>query len=208
LIADDNWVNRQLLIKLLDPLGFELRDVENGQGAVELAQTFEPHLIWMDIRMPVMDGNQATQQIKAGLNGSSIVIIALTASAFDEERADIAAMGYDDFLRKPFRPSEIYGLISKHLGVRYEYAPTASNDTEPVDKNNDDHQDLKSELNALSSDLVSRLTEGIELGDNQMLEDVIVEIQQHNPQLALVLTRLVEQFEYDALLTLVREVVD
>jgi PleD family two-component response regulator len=71
LIVDDKWSNRQLLIKLLNPLGFELKEASKGQEAIEVWESFEPHLIWMDMRMPIMDGYEATKQIKATTQRSS-----------------------------------------------------------------------------------------------------------------------------------------
>jgi CheY-like chemotaxis protein len=93
LVVEDKWENRQLLVKILASLGFEVREAENGQEGVALWEAWEPHLIWMDMRMPVMDGYEATKQIKAHLKGQATAIVALTASAFDEERASQTSMG-------------------------------------------------------------------------------------------------------------------
>jgi CheY-like chemotaxis protein len=107
LIADDKWSNCQLLIKLLNPLGFELREASNGKEAVEIWDEWEPHLIWMDMRMPVMDGYEATKQIKATIKGQATTVIALTATSLEEERAIVLSAGCDDFIRKPFREADI-----------------------------------------------------------------------------------------------------
>ncbi|HAO21516.1 MAG TPA: hybrid sensor histidine kinase/response regulator, partial [Desulfobacteraceae bacterium] len=87
LIVDDSAVNRQLLVKLLSPFGFEISEAENGKEAVEIWEQREPHLIWMDMRMPVMDGYEATRKIKETVKGQTTVVIALTASAFEEEKS-------------------------------------------------------------------------------------------------------------------------
>jgi len=121
LIVDDKPINRQLLIKLLNPLGFELREASNGKETIEVWNSWEPHLIWMDMRMPVMDGYEATKQIKATTKGQATAIIALTASALEEERAVVLSAGCDDFLRKPFREADIFAIMNKHIGVRYIY---------------------------------------------------------------------------------------
>ena len=84
-------------------------------------ERWEPHLIWMDMRMPVMDGYEATRRIKATTRGQATVIIALTATAFEEDREQILLEGCDDFVRKPFRKDEIYDMLAKHLGVRFLY---------------------------------------------------------------------------------------
>jgi signal transduction histidine kinase len=108
LIVEDKALNRQLMLKLLAPFGFELREAVNGQEAVEIWRTWHPHLIWMDMRMPVMDGHEATKRIKrmsqsnhAPVPNVDTVIIALTASAFEEDRRMILDEGCDDFVRSP-----------------------------------------------------------------------------------------------------------
>ncbi|NJM27292.1 MAG: response regulator, partial [Pseudanabaena sp. RU_4_16] len=102
LIVDDKYENRQLLVKLLTPIGFEVKEAEHGQAAITMWENWSPHLIWMDMRMPVMDGYEAARQIKAQPKGQATVIIALTASAFEEERAVVLSTGCNDFLPKPF----------------------------------------------------------------------------------------------------------
>jgi len=121
LIVDDKSINRQLLVKLLNPLGFELNEASNGKEAVEMCEQWQPHLIWMDMRMPVMNGFEATQKIKATTAGQATAIIALTASVLEEERAVVVSAGCDDFLRKPFREDDIFKMMEQHLGVRYVY---------------------------------------------------------------------------------------
>lgn len=123
LVVEDCFDNRQLLVKLLESIGFEVQQATNGQEAIALWKSFAPHLIWMDLRMPVMDGYEATKQIKSQLRSQTTVIIALTASAFEEERTTALSVGCDDFIRKPFREEEIFEKMSQYLGVRYRYEP-------------------------------------------------------------------------------------
>lgn len=103
LIVDDIAINRQLLIKILDPLGFELKEATNGQEAIEIWEVWEPDLIWMDIQMSLMDGYEAAKKIKATAKGKKTAIVAITASVLEEEKAVILAAGCDDFVSKPFR---------------------------------------------------------------------------------------------------------
>jgi CheY-like chemotaxis protein len=98
-----------------------VREAENGQQAVALWDSWQPHLILMDMRMPVMDGYEATKRIKFHLKGQATVIIALTASAFEEDRTMILSAGCDDFVRKPFQEEVLLEKIATHLGVRYVY---------------------------------------------------------------------------------------
>jgi PAS domain S-box-containing protein len=102
LVVDDKWSNRQLLLRLLNPIGFEIQEASNGKEAIEMWESFEPHLIWMDMRMPVMDGYEATRYIKSQLKGQATAILALTASTLEEERAIILSTGCDDFCEKAF----------------------------------------------------------------------------------------------------------
>jgi signal transduction histidine kinase len=123
LAVDDNQENRLLLVKMLQPIGFELREAENGLQAVELCESWQPDLIWLDTRMPVMDGFEAVRQIRAKEKPTErqTVIIALTASTFEERKGEIIAAGCDDFVRKPFQEQILFDKMACYLGVRYIY---------------------------------------------------------------------------------------
>ncbi|MEG5175900.1 response regulator [Microcoleus sp. B3-D7] len=123
LAVDDNQENRLLLVKMLQPIGFEVREAENGYQAVELWETWQPHLIWLDTRMPVMDGFEAVRKIRAKEkeNQWRTIIIALTASTFEEKKGEIIAAGCDDFVRKPFQEQILFDKMACYLGVRYLY---------------------------------------------------------------------------------------
>ena len=121
LAVDDRLESRILLVKLLSSMGFNVRQASNGKEALEIWKSWQPHLIWMDMRMPIMDGYTATQHIKANPKGQETVIIALTASAFEEERNLVLGAGCDDFMRKPFREEVLWEKIAQHLGVNYVY---------------------------------------------------------------------------------------
>ncbi|HEY9728774.1 MAG TPA: response regulator [Chroococcales cyanobacterium] len=161
LVVEDVRVNRRLLVKLLGAVGFEVQEAENGQQGIDAWERWQPHLIFMDMQMPVMDGYEATKEIKKAqarkllakrgetqdeksldsgfklqnrehqtddplhplslTNPTSTVIIALTASAFEEQRLAILEAGCDDFLRKPFREEQLFEKIAHYVGVRYIY---------------------------------------------------------------------------------------
>jgi CheY-like chemotaxis protein len=111
---------------MLEPLGFELREAVNGEEAVALCEQWHPHLILMDIRMPVMDGQEATRRIKAGDAGAQTRIVAITAHALEEERKEILAAGCDDFIRKPYAEAELMDALARHLGVHFIYEEEAT----------------------------------------------------------------------------------
>jgi len=123
LAVDDNQENRLLLVKMLQPIGFELREAENGLQAVELWESWQPDLIWLDTRMPVMDGFEAVRQIRVQEKPTErqTVIIALTASTFEEKKGEIITAGCDDFVRKPFQEQILFDKMACYLGVRYIY---------------------------------------------------------------------------------------
>lgn len=125
LVVDDRWENRQILVQLLTPIGFEVKEAKNGQVAIKIWEQWQPHLIWMDMRMPIMNGYEATTQIRTRSSGASTRIIALTASTLEEERAIVLAAGCDDFVRKPFLEDIIFEKMSEHLGVQYIYEAIA-----------------------------------------------------------------------------------
>ncbi len=185
LIVDDKWTNRQILTKLLKPLGFEVREAANGLEAIEILKEFEPQLIWMDMRMPVMDGYEATQKIKA--TGQATTIIALTASSLP------IAAGCDDFLRKPFRESDIFELMKKHIGVRYVYeeeietiAPTEVLTPET--------------LTVLPSEWLRALREAAERADGDNIYELLEQIKPDHAALAESIAALVDDFEFDKLI--------
>jgi len=102
---------------LLAQVGFETKEVENGEQAVAVFQQWHPHFIWMDINMPLMDGYESTRRIRALSGGDNVKIVALTASAFREQYEQILAAGCDDMVLKPYRAQEIYDTLAKQLDL-------------------------------------------------------------------------------------------
>jgi signal transduction histidine kinase/ligand-binding sensor domain-containing protein/CheY-like chemotaxis protein len=199
LIVDDDPTNRQLLIKLLAPLDFELREAENGQQAIEIWEKFEPHLIWMDMRMPVLNGYEATRQIKAMTKSQATTIIALTASSFEEERATIMKAGCDDFLRKPFREADIFSLMEKHLGIRFIYAEPSTGPLQPQEALS------PADLALLPPALLSKFYRAVKTLDLALIEAQIEKIGQHQPHFVAPLTQFIRNFRFAELLALIEE---
>ncbi|MGF1494536.1 MAG: response regulator [Microcoleaceae cyanobacterium] len=199
LIVDDKPINRQLLIKLLNPLGFELQEAENGQVAVERWEQWKPHLIWMDMRMPIMDGYAATQQIKSTIKGQAVAIIALTASVLEEERAVILSTGCDDFVRKPFKHSEIFVMLERHLGIEFIYEEFAAQTPDPNRSRTLTTQDIQS----LPTPLVNQLGQGLKQGDLETIASTIAQIHNRNPDLANTIKFYTDQFDFDRILDVI-----
>ena len=126
LIAEGQPTNRLLLKKILSKAGFEIAEAVNGQEAIEKWENWKPHLIFMDEDMPVLKGSEATRQIKSRSAGEDDpVIVSLTAYALSQAKDQALAAGCTDFVAKPFRSHELFGVISKHLGVNYVFSDAA-----------------------------------------------------------------------------------
>jgi len=152
-----------------------------------------------------MDGYEATQRIKATTKGQATAIVALTASSFEEEQAVVLSTGCDDFMRKPFREADLFEMMSKHMGVRYVYEELEVERPEVGISPKANLEDLKSKIGALPAELLTQLTEGAELGDMAMIDEVIAEIYHHHPPLAEGLSRLANNFEYNKMLNVIQE---
>jgi CheY-like chemotaxis protein len=212
LIVEDRVTNRRLLVKLLadlgePPDGFEIREASNGQEAIGIWAAWQPHLIWMDMRMPVMDGCEATRRIKTRPGGKETTIIALTATAFEEDRDRILLEGCDDFLRKPFRKEEIFDMLSKYLGVRfvYEEEPAQPAAPEPEQVRREPEAVKAADVAALPVVWTSELREATIRADLDRIQRLVEEIRSQNPSLADRLLGLADNFEYQQILDLLEE---
>jgi signal transduction histidine kinase/ligand-binding sensor domain-containing protein/ActR/RegA family two-component response regulator len=196
LIAEDQPENRLLLRKLLDPLGFDLREAVNGLEAVLIFKEWHPHLIWMDIRMPVMDGLEATRQIKATDAGALTRIIALTAHALEEERREILGAGCDDVIRKPYEYIQIFDALTKHLGVGFVY----EEETKPVSGGSVD----TAALAGLPDELLNGLEQALVRIDIGAVSRAIEAIRARNPSLADALAVVAGDLQFNRILRLIR----
>ncbi len=197
LIAEDQPENRLLLRRLLDPLGFELREVANGQEAVALFEQWPPDLIWMDIRMPVMDGMEAVRRIRATPAGAAVKIIALTAHALEEERGPILAVGCDDLVRKPFREQELFDALARHLHLRFIYEETPGAEATPEAPG----LTLRPEqLDALPAELRQDLRQAVIELDTARTQALIEQIVERDAALGRVLNTLATRLDYPSLL--------
>ena len=198
IIADDNPENRQLLVNMLTPFNFDLREAANGQEALDLWQAWQPHLVWMDLRMPVLDGYKAAQQIKAAPHGRETVVIVLSASILDEDRIKVIAAGCDGFLRKPFREHEIIELLAAHLGLRFVYAEDAPS-LPPSSEN------AAAEMARVPAALLQQLADAAQLSDFSVITDVIELLRSEFPAAADALAAYADNFDYIGLLASIRQ---
>jgi PAS domain S-box-containing protein len=205
LIVDDKWDNRQLLIKLLEPFGFDLREAGNGQEAIDIWKTCEPHLIWMDMRMPVMDGYEATKRIRAQASRiPRTVIIAVTANVLEEGRTAVMSTGCDDIVIKPFREADIIEMLQKHLNVKFLYAA----DEIPTEKFNLKSVELRistADFDTLPKEMVMKFKESVAALEMDTALTVIEEMREINLPLADALQRIAEEYRFDKLQKLLEQ---
>jgi CheY-like chemotaxis protein len=193
LIVEDQPENQLLLSKLMESVGFSCKVAGNGAQGIELFQTWQPHFIWMDRQMPVMDGLEATKKIRELPGGREVVIVAVTASAFLEQRSELLEAGMNDFVRKPYRFNEIYDCLAKHLGVRYVYegVPEQNRQFAPLTP------DMLADLPASAREELKNALESLE---PERIEQAIVLATAQDPELRKTLAYLADNFDYPAIL--------
>jgi PAS domain S-box-containing protein len=211
LVIDNAKANQELLRRLLQPLGLEVETASDGQKGLEIWKAWQPHLIFLDIGLPGMDGHEITKFIRAYATTESIsdsmphcsrpVIVALTASAFEEERQTILAEGCDDFVRKPFREATIFEVLNRHLDIRFIYAeePYAA---APL-KKKVPFKVLKAQMQNLPAAWRMEMQQAILVGDVEKLNILIAQVHDHTPALAMYLAQCVYNFEYNKIQKLI-----
>jgi PAS domain S-box-containing protein len=212
LVVEDNPDNRLFLMRLLCSVGFEVQTAVDGQEAITCWQTWKPHLVWMDMRMPVMDGYRATQQIRrleqqTAQNSRDLQqptkILALTASAFEDEQAAILAAGCDDLLFKPVTEAALFEKILQHLSVRYIYQNSPYQDSTTSQTITDLTSDAwltQQELQRMPSEWVSQLQYAARLADEDLILKVIHQLPSSEAKLADTLKNWVSLFQFEKLI--------
>lgn len=202
LIAEDKEESRRLLEKLLKTVGFKVKAAVNGKEAIELFQQWQPHFIWMDIRMPVIDGMEAARRIKETEAGKSTIIAALTAHAMEEEREDILKAGCDAFVRKPFLEHEIFSVMADQLDLKYIYEAVQ------VEKDSGDGAGI-----ALTPEWLSRLPEELKNSlyqavlrlDTVLIQTLIDQIAEQDATLGSALDSFMKTLNFGQLLRLLED---
>jgi PAS domain S-box-containing protein len=198
LVVEDIEESRTLLVDILERVGFAVRDARNGMEAVKTFEEWQPQFIWMDVRMPVMNGLEAARRIRLIEAGKSTVIVALTAHALEEEREPILTAGCDDLVRKPFREDEIYDVIGKNLGLTYIYEEKKE-EAAPA-KAGFEVRALN--LNVVPTHLREELRNAVLRLDTIQILTVVGKIEKHDVSIGAALRAIAESMDYGRLLTL------
>ncbi len=200
LIVEDTYESRALLRTMLELTGMEVREAENGLEGLRLFREWAPGLVLMDMRMPVMDGYEAIRRIKATDQGKKTPIIAITASAFEEDRQKVLATGADDFMRKPVIAEELFDKIRNQLGLVYLYS-----EEEPPAPEALDRTEARKRSGRLSEDLADKLSRALSVLDLHTFKQLLPEVATHSPELANELRRLADRYEISALADILEE---
>lgn len=197
LIVEDKAANRRVLLDLLAPYGFSVREAENGEEGVAVWESWKPHLILMDMRMPVKDGYEATREIRRREVPRSTAIVALTASAFDEQRAEIFECGCDALVLKPFRHRELFDILEQFVGVRLARGAGPPRLGARVEGrlNGSDHW-----IRELSTALRNRIHDAASRADEETLRGVLQEFHEVFP-LAEALRHAIEEYRFDEIVS-------
>ena len=201
LVVEDSPENAMMLEQMLRAAGFQVRVAANGTLAVEQFQPWQPHFIWMDLRMPELSGTEATRRIRALEGGKEVKIAAMTASAFLSDRDEVMAAGMDDFIRKPYRPKEVFQCMARHLGVRYgdREEPRAAAQAE------EDGLLRPEALAALPAALLRELEAAVVTLNRDRIAGAIERVRERDRALASTLTVLWHRFAYTVIYNAVKK---
>jgi PAS domain S-box-containing protein len=194
LIAEDQYDNRLLLERLMHDIGLETKTADDGEQCVRIFRDWQPDLILMDSRMPVLDGIEASRRIRGLPGGEKVKIIAITASIFGEQQPELMAAGMDDVLHKPYRAGEIYGCLARELGIEFTYTSVAGTKETGL-------EELTAEkLAVLPEGLRAEFKQVLESLDDQRIAEIIQQAGVIDADLSKILLRLADRFDYPQIL--------
>ncbi len=201
LVAEDHLENRNLLVKLLSSIGLEVREAADGLEAIQIVEQWKPQFIWMDIRMPNLDGLEATRTIKADESGKHIPIVALSAHVLANEKEEIFKAGCDDFLGKPYRKNEIFDLLQRHLGLEYIYQEAGGSEHEMQESST-----RPLNLNHPGKEFIADLTVAVAHTDAIKIEELAQTIRLLHPEIAAWLHNCAVNFDYTTIKNALTEI--
>jgi signal transduction histidine kinase len=195
LVVDDRENDRELLVKTLSQVGFDVAQSSNGKDAISKWEQWEPHLILMDLRMPFMDGYSATKKIKSTGRGKDTIIIIITANVFVQEKSLILSVGGDDILYKPIKSQTLFEKISQYLPINYVYEEIPNKNFCEFEQNLT-VSDLVSALGQLPLSLITQLEKATLMSEETLLAPLLEQIYSHHKQLAQTLQHHLDSLEH------------
>ncbi|MEC4803284.1 MAG: response regulator [Jaaginema sp. PMC 1079.18] len=206
LVVEDRSVNRLLLTTLLKELGLTIEEAENGKKAVEMWRKLQPSIIFMDMHMPEMDGYEATRLIKTEAERLSMnsvsPVIAITASAFSEQRQECLDAGCDDFISKPFQRGEVLGKLSQYLGVQYQYQASEKNSSTATYDANSSNNIQPADLEVMTKDWIDQLYFAALQCNDRLCLELVEQIPCEQQKLKETLKQWLNIYAFDRILEL------
>jgi PAS domain S-box-containing protein len=204
LIVEDHSSNRRLLNNLLRSIGFQVQEATNGREAIDLWQTWQPHLILMDLRIPVMDGYETIKQIRLreDQTKSPVKIIVISASILESQKQKLMDLGCEDFISKPLQENELWQTIAAHLGVSYLYESLSNSDslTNFIEYNQLQGKDFL----IMSSQWRQQLYQACLAARKRKILQLIKQIPSQNTIIINSLTQMVEQLNFEGIINLIK----
>ena len=219
LVVEDQPDSRELMVLLLSGLGFEVCEAGNGQEAIELWESWSPNLILMDMQMPVLNGYETARQIRdreqqrTTANPDQPVaptpIIALTASVFEEQRAQILAAGCNAVVCKPFQAEALYETIAQYSGKQYVYqeSPTVALPEKMTEPTQPDFAGLplqRSDLEVMPLEWRQEFHHAATRLFEHKCYELLTRIPADRVHLRTRLDRLIQEYRFDRLIELTR----
>ncbi|MCH7496039.1 MAG: response regulator [Candidatus Marinimicrobia bacterium] len=197
LIADDSKENREVLAKMLASIGCDVWMAEDGKQAVEMVDAYQLDIVFMDIRMPILDGETAMRQIIETGGNEQLKIVAISASALLHQQQRYFEAGFDDFVAKPFRLERICECLANLLHVTYEYTSPTTPDR------------FQQPTIYLPTELIKRLREAVEFLNLTELDgclDEVAHLGYGGQQLAADLRRKAQSYDVEGMLNILTEI--
>ncbi|PKL16732.1 MAG: hypothetical protein CVV49_14530 [Spirochaetae bacterium HGW-Spirochaetae-5] len=204
LIVDDREVNRDILVRMLEPLGFEVNEASGGIEALTIIKSWKPDLVLLDLIMPDLDGREVIKVIKADPLLKNLKIIVITASVLDIAREEILNLGADAFIRKPFRGTVVLNEIRDTFGLEYIYDETSQNKIQtPLFVTG---PELKKMLQLIPSEVREYLKNSLITGDLEEVNNSIKEISGIDPKLAKQIGFIIDDFEFNSMIEILNSI--
>jgi PAS domain S-box-containing protein len=200
LVVEDDFNNRLLLSRLLAFVGFKVYEAENGEEAIQQFKDWQPHLIWMDIRMPVMDGYEATRRIRALPGGEQVIILALTASAFKDQEEKFLAVGCNAVYHKPYDEPTIFAAMKEQLDLHYIYE-----DVSELPNQNALSKLCSEDLQNLPDAWLVQFLKTARLGDSETMLILTSKLAAEHAKVKAKLDYAIHEFQFQAMVKILEE---
>ncbi len=171
-----------------------MQKARNSKKAVKMPKNKDYDIIFMDIVMPVMDGIHATQEIRK-IN-KKVVIVAITASVFEEEKNEVMKYGVDEFVRKPYREEQIFDILKRRLKISYKYEENSQKVIKEEEQENIENRDW---MKKVPKDILEKLKDCIINGDTDGIIEQTKIINKYDDLIAIKIKKMAENYQFEKL---------